>query len=296
MAMGFDNFNDVVIPNAVQTCQKQYDYPMVMTLADRPYTIVQVNERWENLTGYKATEVVGKRSCTILQGTDTTRKDLDKLMGPVLFKRPSCGMMTNYTKTGRRYRTYITIYPLSTDSNISHYFGLTTFVQWIDAEDPDHKRDGSASNGDSSGRSGSHKRSSESLNGNQSSQPNKQAKTNGSSSSSSDTSADNAIKMVTASQHDNSKQSLSSLTSSISSGSISRESGGSGTDAIVNTESGEAVASSVAVLAPSARAKAAAGVPEKSQKQMSTQDSSGNDSTETGSRKRKLSSSPSQQR
>lgn len=147
MAMGFDNFNDVVIPNTVQTCQKAYDYPMVMTLANRPYTIVQVNERWENLTGYKRSEVVGKHSCSILQGavsdgtragmTQQQRKEIDQLMGPVLFKRPSCAMLTNCTKSGRRYRQYVTIYPLSTDSNISHYFGLTTFVQWMDAPPPD---------------------------------------------------------------------------------------------------------------------------------------------------------------
>jgi PAS domain S-box-containing protein len=140
MAMGFDNFNDVVIPNTVQTCVgqgRQYDYPMVMTLANRPYTIVQVNERWENLTGYARSEVVGKKSCSILQRQDHRRHEengeLDRLMGPVLFQRPSCAMLTNYTKCGRRYRQYVTIYLLSTDSNISHYFGLTTFVQWMDA-------------------------------------------------------------------------------------------------------------------------------------------------------------------
>jgi len=146
MAMGFNNFNDVVIPNTVQTCgQKVYDYPMVLTLANRPYTIVQVNERWENLTGFKGQEVVGKRSCSILQSPggsssidpsaltkEKNRKEMNQLMGPVLFQRPSCSMVTNYTKTGRRYKQYVTIYPLSTDSNVTHYFGSTTFVQWLD--------------------------------------------------------------------------------------------------------------------------------------------------------------------
>ena len=145
-AFGFDNFNDVAIPNTVQACSSQdreYDYPMVMTLANRPYTIVQVNGRWENLTGYSREEVIGKKSCSILQQQKqegakrnmhkhSDVKELDTLMGPVLFQRPSCAMLTNYTKTGRRYRQYITIYPLSTDSNITHYFGLTTFVQWMD--------------------------------------------------------------------------------------------------------------------------------------------------------------------
>jgi len=132
VAMGYDNFNDIVIPNTVQTsARKEYDYPMVMTKANRPYSIVSVNERWEKLTGFKSGEVVG-RSCSILQGFDTTRKELNQLMAPTLYKRPSCAMVTNYTKSGRKFRHYVTIYPLSTDSNISHFFGITTFVEFLD--------------------------------------------------------------------------------------------------------------------------------------------------------------------
>eukprot|EP00804_Cyclotella_cryptica_P021309 CCRYP_001561-RA/>CCRYP_001561-RA protein AED:0.10 eAED:0.10 QI:243/1/1/1/1/1/3/201/1267 len=254
MAMGFENFNDVVIPNTVQTCQKQYDYPMVITLADRPYTIVQVNERWENLTGYKGADVVGKCSCSILQGADTGRKELKNLMSPVLFKRPSCGMLTNYTKHGRRFRSYITIYPLSTDSTISHYFGLTTFVQWIDADESTKPQDKDGSDYKLSDKGdydqGYSKRPRESARGpSSSSQKSKRAKMNENSSSScSDGTSINAVKVVVASNQD--KQSLSSLTSSISSSSISRESG-NGTDANDTFKD----ANSVAVLVPS-RAKA----------------------------------------
>jgi hypothetical protein len=161
MALGFDNFNDIVIPNTVQTCgQKVYDYPMVITSASRPYTIVQVNDRWEKLTGYTRHEVVGNRSCSILQGVKSNmnndndadasanRTELDLLMGPVLFQRPSCAMLTNYTKSGRRYRQYVSIYPLSTDSNISHYFGLTTYVQWLDPEAVVEANVGGSNDGD----------------------------------------------------------------------------------------------------------------------------------------------------
>jgi len=132
MAMGYSNFNDVVIPNTYQTCQKEYYFPAVTTEAKRSHKIVQVNSRWEQMTGYKSEEVVGKASCSILQGADSSRKEIEQLMSPVLYKRPSCAMLTNYTKSGRKFRQYITIYPLSTDSNITHYLGLTTFVQWLD--------------------------------------------------------------------------------------------------------------------------------------------------------------------
>ena len=64
-AAGSETFS--VIPNTVQTCQRSFDKPMVMTLADEPYTIVQVNKLWEEMTGYKAEEVVGKTSIRILK-------------------------------------------------------------------------------------------------------------------------------------------------------------------------------------------------------------------------------------
>eukprot|EP00957_Ditylum_brightwellii_P100280 7642277-Ditylum_brightwellii.AAC.1 len=52
---GSDSFS--VVPNTVQTCQRPFDTPMVMTLAERPYTIVQVNKLWEEVTGYRAEDV-----------------------------------------------------------------------------------------------------------------------------------------------------------------------------------------------------------------------------------------------
>eukprot|EP00984_Skeletonema_dohrnii_P032894 scaffold27955_cov119-Skeletonema_dohrnii-CCMP3373.AAC.2 len=219
MAMGYDNFNDVVIPNTVQTCTKEFYYPMVMTSADRPYTITKVNQRWEKLTGYKSEEVVGKSSCLILQGNDTTNEELDLLMRPVLFKRPSCAMVTNYTKSGRRYRGYLMLYPLSTDSIISHYLGLTVFVQWIDKED-ETKKNGHADNHKKCASSSSPKSDSDNSNG--ASGGENQASSSSSSDfpasgSSSQENKSNGIKEISTTPPNSEKQSMSSLTSSASS-------------------------------------------------------------------------------
>ncbi|KAL9179034.1 hypothetical protein ACHAXT_000076 [Thalassiosira profunda] len=250
MAMGCHNFNDVVIPNTVQTCQKRYDCPMVMTQAARPYTIVQVNERWEKLTGYARAEVVGKASCSILQGAQTTRREVDQLMGPVLYKRPACAMVTNYTKGGRRYRQYITIYPLSTDSNISHYFGLTTFVQWMDGADEEGGATKSASGGEPANRASKKptvRQGSASQNSDQ--------RNSSSSSSGSENQPITSVKVMTASQLRCDKQSLSSLTSSASSSSnLSRESGGGGNNGEAALP-GSSSTSSMAVVAPSRRSQ-----------------------------------------
>lgn len=122
-AAGSDSFS--VIPNTVQTCQRSFDKPMVMTLADAPYTIVQVNKLWEDMTGYTAAEVVGKSSCGILQGPEKDNKPLSEMMQEIRFKRPASATLINFKKTGERFRHFLLTFPLSTDSRITHYVALT---------------------------------------------------------------------------------------------------------------------------------------------------------------------------
>lgn len=219
MALGYDNFNDVVIPNTVKTCTKEFYYPMVMTSADRPYTITKVNERWEKLTGYKSEEVVGKSSCSILQGDDTTNEELDLLMRPVMFKRPSSAMVTNYTKSGRRYRGYLMLYPLSTDSIISHYLGLTVYVQWIDKVD-ETKKTGHVDDSKKSISSSSPKSDSDNsneANGGENQPTSSSSSSDFPASGSSQENKSNGIKEISTTLPNSEKQSMSSLTSSASS-------------------------------------------------------------------------------
>ena len=131
-AAGSETFS--VIPNTVQTCQRSFDKPMVMTLAEEPYTIVQVNKLWEDMTGYKAEEMVGKASCRILEGEGTDPAAVEALMNEIRFKRPASAMIVNYKKTGERFRNFFLAFPLSTDSRITHYLALSTHVDAIPSE------------------------------------------------------------------------------------------------------------------------------------------------------------------
>jgi PAS domain S-box-containing protein len=123
-----------VVPNTVQTCVGPFgNSPMVMTLADRPYTIVQVNSQWEEMTGWKAEDVVGKESCKILQGEKTEHKPVEDLMSSIRYQRPAFSVLTNYTRgRGKMFRNFINLYPLSTDSKITHYVGLTVHIEWME--------------------------------------------------------------------------------------------------------------------------------------------------------------------
>lgn len=117
-----------VVPNTVQTCQRNFDLPMVLTMAERPYTIVQVNKQWEEMTGFSAEDVVGKASCIVLQGQDTNYQTIQSLMNEVRHKRPASAMVLNYTRQGKGFHNFLSLFPLSTDSKVTHYVALTSHV------------------------------------------------------------------------------------------------------------------------------------------------------------------------
>jgi PAS domain S-box-containing protein len=129
---GATTFN--MVPNTVQTCIGQFsNQPMVITLAERPYTITHVNPAWEEMTSWTSEEVVGKHSCKILQGDETEEKTVEALICHVQFQRPSTAAFLNYDRYGRKFRHFMNVYPLSTDSKITHYFGLTVHYEKIDS-------------------------------------------------------------------------------------------------------------------------------------------------------------------
>jgi PAS domain S-box-containing protein len=133
-AAGSDGF--AVVPNTVQTCQRAFDKPMVLTLAEYPYTIIQVNDLWENLTGYTSAEVVGKLSCSVLQSNASDQASIKTLMQEVHLKRPASSMLTNKSKNGEIFTSFQVVYPLSTDSRTTYYLGLTLYSHPGQLTDP----------------------------------------------------------------------------------------------------------------------------------------------------------------
>ena len=122
-ATGSEEFS--VVPNTVQTCQRTFDRPIVVTMADPPYTIIQVNDLWTNMTGYKSDEVVGKLSCSILQSADTETSTVEALMNEIRMKRSATAILVNKSKSGELFTNSLVVYPLCTDSRITYYLGLT---------------------------------------------------------------------------------------------------------------------------------------------------------------------------
>jgi len=58
---------------------------------------------------------------------------LNQLMADIRYKRPSSTSLTNYTRGREKlFRNYMNVYPLSTDSKVSHYVALTIHAEWMD--------------------------------------------------------------------------------------------------------------------------------------------------------------------
>eukprot|EP01083_Nonionella_stella_P143799 447656_1 len=89
----------------------------------------------KKMTGWKAEDVVGKESCKILQGAQTDNSAIGEQMASICFQRPVFTVLTNYAADGRKFRNFISLYPLSTDSKITHYLGLTLHLEWLDEKD-----------------------------------------------------------------------------------------------------------------------------------------------------------------
>ena len=124
-ATGAEGFS--VVPNTVQTCQRAFDRPMVITLSEPPYTIIQVNNMWSEMTGYGAEEVVGKASCSILQSSEMDKSHLEGMMNEIRHKRSASGLLINASKSGEIFSNFLVVFPLSTDSRVSYYLGLSLY-------------------------------------------------------------------------------------------------------------------------------------------------------------------------
>lgn len=83
--------------------------------------IVYVNPAFERLTGYRAVEVIGKTP-KILQGTETSREELDKIRQAITRHEPVVVELVNYGKKGEKYWVEVSISPVMDDDGKPCFF------------------------------------------------------------------------------------------------------------------------------------------------------------------------------
>ncbi|MBD2343501.1 PAS domain S-box protein [Anabaena subtropica] len=92
------------------------------------YPVIYVNSAFEQITGYKATEVIGQ-NCRFLQGIDNQQPPLNELRLALKAGKNCKVILRNYRKDGTLFWNQLSISPIYDENgNLSHFIGIQTDV------------------------------------------------------------------------------------------------------------------------------------------------------------------------
>jgi PAS domain S-box-containing protein len=95
-------------------------------LPDLP--LVYVNPAFENITGYRLDEVIGK-NCRFLQGDDREQEAIEDIRAAIREQRSCTVTVRNYRKDGTRFWNELRLSPIfSASGEITHYVGVQTDI------------------------------------------------------------------------------------------------------------------------------------------------------------------------
>lgn len=95
------------------------------TLPDIP--LIYVNPAFERITGYAPAEVLGY-NCRFLQGKNTSAAELERLRAAIRGGRDCTVTLLNYRKDGKPFWNELSISPIYTGSQLTHFVGIQTDV------------------------------------------------------------------------------------------------------------------------------------------------------------------------
>ena len=96
---------------------------LVITLAEPPFLIVNVNELWTRMTGYTQMEVEGREYLSLVEGEGTVPEAGERAGRPkhrleeVAKGRCACSTNIHYDKQGRDFIEFVCSYPLTNANN-----------------------------------------------------------------------------------------------------------------------------------------------------------------------------------
>jgi PAS domain S-box-containing protein len=132
------------LPDIFRFIVNQIDEGVVIVDArQKDAPIVFINEGFTKITGYKATEVIG-RSPNFLKGPDTDEKASDKIRECINNKKAGSLCILNYKKDGSIFWNHFSITPIIDKDGIVQYWlgierDITSIIEMIRSE----TRDGS---------------------------------------------------------------------------------------------------------------------------------------------------------
>jgi PAS domain S-box-containing protein len=108
---------------------------VVVDVSTQAQPIVYVNRRFEQITGYRADEVIG-RNCNFLQGDDTRQPEIETLRQAVRMRQSCHVVLRNYRKDGTAFQNELLISPIADErGEVNHFIGLQRELKGRSAPD-----------------------------------------------------------------------------------------------------------------------------------------------------------------
>jgi len=122
--------DDRSLPRTLEDALRPSNRAIVITDIRRPFRVQDVNKAWEGLCGYSYLEAKNQNLGDLLGGQETDPLAISALLNQLLRGEAGTAILTNYTKSGRKFRNRLHAGPLYDENGmITHFVGVLQEVE-----------------------------------------------------------------------------------------------------------------------------------------------------------------------
>lgn len=118
------------LPRTLEEALRPSSRAIVVTETIRPFRVCDVNRAWEDLCGYSYLESKGKSLGDLLKGPETDPLAVTTMVNRLIHGEDATIVLTNYTKSGRKFRNRLHVGPLFNDrGEVTKFVGVLQEVR-----------------------------------------------------------------------------------------------------------------------------------------------------------------------